>query len=341
MLSHSLKDQSGEKMKKLIKTIVLLAFLLVQVFFISCQNKSRDSGVIEVSGVIEAIKTEIRAQVQGEVREILVKEGQQIKKGDMLCLLDSEKIRIQLNQVRAGLEGAESKLKLFKKGTRRELKAIAKNQLDRAERELELAMKDEERMAKLLSEGAISQNQKEQADLRAVRSKEAWRSAKENYELALRGREKEEVEMVEAEIRNFQAQEQFLLRQIQDSEVRSPLDAFLETKYIEVGELALPGTILFSLLDLNQTYVKAYVPEKYVGLVKIGDTVEVFSDSFPEKVFRGKVNFISEEAEFAPKNIQTKEERLKLVFMVKSYLENSSGELKPGMPVDVRIKTAS
>lgn len=259
----------------------------------------------------------------------------------MLCLLDSEKIRIQLNQVRAGLEGAESKLKLFKKGTRRELVAIAKNQLDRAERELELATKDEERMAKLLSEGAISQNQKEQADLRAVRAKEAWRSAKENYELALRGREKEEVEMVEAEIRNFQAQEQFLLRQIQDSEVRSPLDAFLETKYIEVGELALPGTILFSLLDFNQTYVKAYVPEKYVGLVKIGDGVEVFSDSFPEKVFRGKVNFISEEAEFAPKNIQTKEERLKLVFMVKSYLENSSGELKPGMPVDVRIKTAS
>jgi HlyD family secretion protein len=192
-------------------------------------------------------------------------------------------------------------------------------------------------MTKLLSEGAISQNQKEQTDLRVIRAKEGYNSAQENYELAVRGREKEEIEMVEAEIKNFQAQEQFLLRQIQDSEVLSPITGFLEVKHIEIGELALPGTILFSLIDLNQTYVKAYVPERYVGQIKIGNRVEVVSDSFPNKIFGGKIDYISDEAEFAPKNIQTKEERLKLVFMVKSYLENSSGELKPGMPVDVRI----
>lgn len=324
-------------MKKIIRNPPLLVLIIFQIFLISCKDRSKDSGTIEVSGLIEAVKTEIRSQVQGEVKEILAREGQRIKKGDLLCLLDSEKLRIQLNQVRAGLEGAQSKLKLFKKGTRKELTAIAKNQLERAERELELATKDQERMTKLLSEGAISQNQKEQTDLRVIRAKEGYNSAQENYELAVRGREKEEIEMVEAEIKNFQAQEQFLLRQIQDSEVLSPITGFLEVKHIEIGELALPGTILFSLIDLNQTYVKAYVPERYVGQIKIGNRVEVVSDSFPNKIFGGKIDYISDEAEFAPKNIQTKEERLKLVFMVKSYLENSSGELKPGMPVDVRI----
>ncbi len=144
--------------------------------------------------------------------------------------------------------------------------------------------------------------------------------------------------MVKAEIRSLQAQEEFLLRQIQDTRIASPVAGFLETRHIEVGELALPGTLLFSLIDLSRTYVKAYVPERYIGKIKIGSKVEVLCDSFPDKVFQGKVDFISDQAEFAPKNIlQTKEERLKLVFMIKSYLENPQRELKPGMPVDVKI----
>ena len=330
--------EMSNAMKRKIRTFHLVVLTIFQIFLIACKDRSQDSGMIEVSGIIEAVKTEIRSQVQGEVKEILAREGQQLKKDDLLCLLDNEKLRIQLDQVRAGLEGAEAKLKLFKKGTRKELIAVAKNQVERAARELELATKDQERMIKLLAEGAVSQNQKEQADLRVIRAREASKSAEENYELALRGREKEEIEMVEAEIRNFQAQEQFLLRQIRDSEIRSATAGFLEVKHVEVGELALPGTILFSLIDSNQTYVKAYVPERYVGQIKIGNKVEVISDSFPDKIFSGKIDYISDEAEFAPKNIQTKEERLKLVFMVKSYLENSAGELKPGMPVDVRIR---
>jgi len=316
---------------------LVLTFILSQILSFSCKTKTSQSGMLEVSGLIEAIETEIRAQVQGEVKEIFAKEGQHIKKGDLLCLLDEEKLTIQLNQVRATLEGARSKLKLFQKGTKKELIAVAKNQSEAAEKELELAQKNQERMVKLFKEGAVSKTQKEQADLKLKAAQEHYESAEENYQLALRGKEKEEIEMVKAEVRSLQAQEEFLLRQIQDTRVKSPVTGFLEIRHIEVGELALPGTLLFSLIDFNQTYVKAYVPEKYIGKVKIGNLVEVLCDSFPEKVFRGKVDFISDQAEFAPKNIQTKEERLKLVFMIKSYLENPERELKSGMPVDVKI----
>jgi len=317
-------------------------FLLILIFLFlsnSCQNKNKDLSVIEISGIIEAIETEIRSQVSGEVKQIFVSEGQYINKGDLMCMLDHEKSTIQLNQVRAGLEGARLKLKLFRKGTRKELIAVAKNQLESAEKELELAKKDQERMVSLFKKGAVSQIQKERADLRLKISSEQYESAEESYHLALRGKEKEEIEIVKAEIKFFEAQEQLLLLQIQDSEIRSPINGYLNIKHVEVGELALPGTHLFSLIDLAQTYVKTYVPERLVGRVKIGDRVEVVSDSFPEKIFRGKVNYISDRAEFAPKDIQTKEERLKLVFMIKSYFENPEGELKPGMPVDVRIIT--
>jgi len=328
---------SRRRMRKRINFLSVFVFILLQVSLVSCTNRSKTSEVLEASGLIEAVETEIRAKVQGEVKEIFAKEGEDIKKGNPLCLLDDEKLLIQLNQVRAGLEGARSKLELFKKGTKKELIAMAKNQLEEAGKELELAQKNEQRLAKLFSEGAVSEAQKEQADLRLKAAQEGYKSAEENYQLLLRGREKEEIEMVKAEISGLQAQEQFLLSQIQDAKVISPVNGFLEKKHIEQGELALPGTLLFSLIDLSQTYVNAYLPERYIGRIKIGNSVEVISDSFPNKIFKGKVDYISDQAEFAPKNIQTKEERLKLVFRIKSYLENQERELKPGMPVEVRI----
>jgi len=325
-------------MKKLIPILPILGLVVFQVSWIGCGRKEASALEIEVSGIIEALKTEIKAQAQGEVKQIFVQEGQKVKKGDRLCILDDEKLRIQLRQVKAGQNAAQAKLKLAIRGTKKEMIAVAKSQTEIAAKQLELAEKDAERMAKLLGQGAVSQSQKERADLALKAAQEQHKSAQENYQMAARGLEKEEIEMVRAEIQGLQVQEQYLLRLIEDTEVKSPVDGILEIQNVEVGELALPGAILFSLIDLNQTYVKAYVPEKYVGRAKIGSEVAVVSDAFPAKIYRGKIDYISDEAEFAPKNIQTKEERLKLVYMMKSYLDNSAGELKPGMPVDVKIR---
>jgi HlyD family secretion protein len=316
----------------------IIGLLYLQISLINCQKKEETASEIEATGIIEAVKTEIKAQAQGEVKQILVQEGQKVKKGDVLCRLDEEKLRIQLSQVKAGQDAAQAKLKLAKMGTKKEMIAVAKNQVEIAAKQLELAEKDAERLARLFSQGSVSLSQKERADLARKTAQEQHKNTQENYQMALRGREKEEIEMVEAEIQGLIAQEQYLLRLIQDTEIRSPVDGILEIRHIEIGELALPGAILFSLIDLEQTYVQAYVPEKYTGRVKLGSEVAVSCDSYPGKIYKGKVNYISDEAEFAPKNIQTKEERLKLVYMIKSYLENEAGELKPGMPVDVKIK---
>jgi len=325
-------------MKKTMKLLPIIGLLFLQISLVNCRKKEEAATEIEVTGIIEAIKTEIKAQAQGEVKQILVQEGQKVKKGDVLCRLDEEKLRIQLSQVKAGQDAAQAKLKLAKMGTKKEMIAVAKNQVEIAAKQLELAEKDAERLARLFSQGSVSLSQKERADLALKTAQEQHKNAQENYQMAVRGREKEEIEMVEAEIQGLLAQEQYLLRLIQDTEIRSPVDGILEIRHIEVGELALPGAILFSLIDPHQTYVQAYVPEKYTGRVKLGSEVAVSCDSYPGKTYNGKVNYISDEAEFAPKNIQTKEERLKLVYMIKSYLENTAGELKPGMPVDVKIK---
>lgn len=324
-------------MKKTIGCLAIIALISLQITTTGCRKGPSDGSQAEISGIIEAVKTDVRAQAQGEVERIPVKEGQKVQKGDLLCVINADKLRIQIDQVKAGIAATEAKLRLARIGTKKELIAVAKTQVETAAKQLELAQKDQERFAKLLSEGAVSLNQKERADLALKAAQDQHKNAQENYQMALRGREKEEIEIVQAEIQGQKTQEQYLQRLLQDTEVRSPVSGYIEVKHVELGELAVPGAVLFSLIDLGQTYVKAYVSEQYVGRVILGAEVAVTCDSFPDKSFKGKVDFISSEAEFAPRNIQTKEERLKLVYMVKSYLDNPAGELKPGMPVDVKI----
>jgi len=325
-------------MSKTFRDSILVILTIASLNMAGCRKNPAGSGQAEISGLIEAVKTDVRAQAQGEVEQLLVKEGQKVAKGDLLCVINADKLRLQIDQVRAGIAAAEAKLRLARIGTKKELVAVAKTQVETAAKSLELAQKDAERMSTLLKEGAVSVSQKERADLALKAAQDQHKNAQENYQMALRGREKEEIEMVQSEIQGLKVQEQYLQRLLQDTDVRSPVSGYLEVKHVELGELAVPGAVLFSLIDLGQTYVKAYLPESYVGRVVLGADVAVTCDSFPDKSFRGKVDFISSEAEFAPRNIQTKEERLKLVYMVKSYLDNAAGELKPGMPVDVKIK---
>jgi HlyD family secretion protein len=316
--------------------IITLAGLGLGAAF-ACRGKGEADISAEVSGVIEAVKTEIRAQAQGEIDSVAVREGQKVEKGELLCSINSDKLRLQLDQVKAGRAAAEARLKLARMGTKKELVAMAENQLDLAKKQLELAEKDQQRLAKLLAEGAVSQAQKDRADLALKAALEQRDNAEENFKMARRGREKEEIDIVLAEIQGLEAQERLLERSLRDTEVRAPTAGTIEVRNVEVGELAIPGAVLFSLLDLGRTYVKAYVPEQLIGRVKLGGTVEVRNDSYPGKTYAGKVDFISDEAEFAPRNIQTKEERIKLVYMIKAFLDNSAGELKPGMPVDVKV----
>jgi HlyD family secretion protein len=322
-----------------IAAIALVPALAVLASTGCARNPNADTQV-SVSGVIEAVKTDIQAQAQGEIETIAVKEGQKVAKGDLLCTINADKLRIQLDQVRAGIAGATARRQLARIGTKKELIAVAKTQIEITAKQLEISEKDQQRFARLFTEGAVSQTQKEKSDLALKAAQEQAKAAQDNYDMAVRGREKEEIDMTQADLDGLLAQEQLLLRALKDTEVRSPVAGVIEVKSVERGELASPGAILFSLLDLTQTYVKAYVPEKYLGRMKLGGAVAVTCDSYPGRSFKGTIDFISGEAEFAPKNVQTQEERLKLVYMVKSYLENAAGELKPGMPVDVVVSFA-
>lgn len=183
--------------------------------------------------------------------------------------------------------------------------------LRNAEVQLQKANKDYERSVDLYNKGAVSAQQRD--DARAA------------YKAAL-----SQVQQAKAMLRTSEVK-------LKDTVIYAPLSGIVLRKNVEEGETVSAGTPVFTIGDLDHPWIKVYVKEDKLGLVKLGHQARVMTDTFPGKVYQGTVTYIASEAEFTPKNVQTREERVKLVFGVKVSVKNRDSELKPGMPADVKI----
>ena len=148
-----------------------------------------------------------------------------------------------------------------------------------------------------------------------------------------------DLDNAEAAYRVARGQADYVSARINDAKLYAPVSGTVLEKNLETGEMAFPGTPILTLGDLTRPWINIYVPEKMIGLVKIGQKARISVDSYPQKFFAGIVSSIANRAEFTPRTIQTKEERVKMVFAVKITLKNPGGELKPGMPADAVIET--
>lgn len=183
--------------------------------------------------------------------------------------------------------------------------------LANAEAALEKAKRDRERAELLYQSGAISAQQID--------------AARTALNMALAQREQAEAALGSNLVR------------LKDTILYAPVSGVILKKNVEQGEIVSAGTAIFTIGDLDNPWVKVYVKEDRLGLVKLGQRAEITTDSYPGKVYEGEVSYISSEAEFTPKTVQTQEERVKLVFGVKINVKNEDNELKPGMPADVKI----
>lgn len=180
-----------------------------------------------------------------------------------------------------------------------------------AEAQYEKARTDLERSTMLYRDGVIASQQMD--------------AAKTSFDMAVSQLQLSRASLVTAEVK------------LKDSVMYAPLNGVVLRKNIEEGETVGAGTMVITIGDLEHPWVKVYVKEDELGAVKLGQKADVVVDSFPNKRYEGIVTYISSEAEFTPKNVQTREERVKLVFGVKVNVKNQNNELKPGMPADVRI----
>jgi len=218
--------------------------------------------------------------------------------GDVVALTTKEGARVQKGDVLARIDDTTLVLR----------RNQARDQLVQAEHNARIAAEDNRRMQSLFASGSVTQKQRDDARAGADVAQAQADSARTAVALA------EE--------------------QLGYAVVTSPLDGFVTHKLVEAGELVFPGSALFSVSDLSRAHLTVYLTERELGRVFIGQKAAVSIDAFEKRTFPGEVVYISPEAEFTPKNVQTKEDRVKLVFAVKIDIPNPDELLKPGLPAD-------
>jgi HlyD family secretion protein len=237
----------------------------------------------------------------------------------------------------AGVGVADSERKRLKAELGRAIKlapskTISAEQLDAAQSAYQMAL-ERHRQAieqmKLVKEGP-RKGQIEQA-------RAALGQAKAQYDLVKAGPRKEDIEQGRAHLEQARVALKLAETQLGYASIVSPLTGVVLSKNIESGEYVAPGTAVVTVGDLVNVWLRAYIAEADLGAVKVGQRAWVTTDTYPGKKYEGRVSFISSEAEFTPKNVQTPKERVKLVYRIKINITNPKMELKPGMPADAVI----
>ncbi|MEW6067120.1 MAG: efflux RND transporter periplasmic adaptor subunit [Nitrospirota bacterium] len=325
-----------KKIKILITTGILIALSIV-VVLINPLGKKYDEGAIIVSGNVEVTEINIGFKITGRITGLFVAEGQKVNKGDKLAMLDNVELESHLTQNRAYLSETIARLEELKAGSRPQEIEQARANVSYAEAELNKAKKDYERAKVLYNNGAISAQQMDLAQKTYDVAVSQRQKALETLSLVQEGTRKEVINAAENRVKQAKASVRVFEERLKDSVICAPVSGVILRKNIELGETVAAGIPVYTIGDLENPWVKVYVKEDSLGLVKIGQKAEITVDSYPNKKYEGIVTHISSEAEFTPKNVQTQEERVKLVFGVKVSVKNLNDELKPGMPADVRI----
>jgi HlyD family secretion protein len=287
-----------------------LTALLMLLISISCQHRDVTIGG---SGLLEADEVVVSAQTAGEVVSLRFDEGAEVKEDDTLLVIDPSRIELQLNSARAGKKTAEARLK------------AARIKYEQARETERFATSERDRVASLLRSGTATQKQLDRLEHELTTAVLNRRLAQAN------------VAALEAELSKLEADIALLQRRLQDCYPLSPKNGIITEKYVEKGEVLAPGKPIAKISNLDTLWVMVYLPTADFSHVKIGDKAVIDTEA-GGKQYEGRVVWTSEEAEFTPKNVQTKKARSNLVYAVKVRVANTDGLLKIGMPVYVTIE---
>jgi len=309
-----------------------------------CQRKNEDTRP-RASGYVEATEVRVAAQVGGRVLEMRVAEGDRLAAGDLIARIDTADAVLAVARLDAERAQADAQLRLAQAGARDEDIRQARAQADSSEADVhaatveqQAAEADVQRFEALLAANAGSRKQRDDAvtrrDVAIARvnaARERARAAQEGVTRLRAGSRPQEIAAARARVAAVDAQIASLRKTIADAEVKAPVAGLVTSKLIDGGETIAPGTALVVVTDLEHAWANLYVDEPLVPHLKIGQTLTVATDG--GQTLPGTITFISPKAEFTPRNVQTAEERSKLVYRIKVTTDNKDGVLKTGMPV--------
>ena len=296
--------------------------------------RSNPAEAIRGSGIIEVTQVDVAFEVPGRVSERFVDEGAMLDRGEPVAQLDDREYRLQVERAAGSKAAAEARYRMMMRGARAQEIDQALAALEAAESALHLQQLDHDRIAALAGRGIVSRNELDRVEAALSDARDTRDRAAANVDLLREGFRTEEIEEARARLHEAGAALELAQLNLDRCKLFAPASGRVLSKSREAGEMVQPGTPIVTLGDLTRPWVNLYVGERDLGKVRVGMKAYVTVDSFPDRPFEGAVSFISERAEFTPKNIQTPDERVKLVYRVKVELQPRDGALKPGMPAD-------
>ena len=292
---------------------------------------------VAVTGTIEATQVDVSVKITGRILVRLGKGGDRVARGQVLVRLDDSELAADVRRQDAALRSGEATLRDLQKGARPQEIEDARAAVSSAEATRTMTEREYQRSDQLYTKNLIAAQDVDRARQAYEVAKAQERSARERLALLLAGSRPDQIDaagwqVTQAESALAQAQSR-----LREARVVSPIDGVVLRKNLEAGETANPGVPILTLVNPKDVWLRAYVPETEVGRLKVGDVAALRVDAFPNRVFTGRLIEIASEAEFTPRNVQTKKERVTLVFRIKIQIDNPDGLLKPGLPADADV----
>jgi len=364
--------------KQLVILIVLIALVAGAVIGVRWFERRRDSATLQGSGTVEARYIRVGSKVGGRIDKVLVREGDTVQPGQVLITFDDRELQAALGQSRAAWEKAhtgsrpediaqaraataeaKAEFEQRKNGYRHEDISAAQSDLDRATAEEVRTHNDFDRYEALSKKDLISRQQRDAAEASWKMAAAQQKNVQQKLVELQRGYRPEEIAAAEARYHQMLATQEKFERgsraedidlakaafnydeaRAREAQVVSPSAATVEVLDVRPGDLIAPNTPIATLLERDQIYVRIYIPETEIGHVRIGQPAEVRVDSFPKTAFNGIVEQINQQAEFLPRNVQTRSERVHEVIGVKIRINDAAG-VRSGMAADVKLKPAN
>jgi HlyD family secretion protein len=304
--------------------------------------ESRQPAVgLEASGTVEATTADLGFQIPGRVAEVVVREGDGVTQGQVLARLDGGELEAGLNAARAQVSAARAVLAELEAGARQEEVSQGRAAVRASARQLEDAARDLARARRLFEGGAISREALDRAETVHELAGAALEQARDQLGLLETGPRAERIAAQRAAVASAEAVARQAEVALANGTIRAPFDGLVTIRHREPGETVQPGLPVVTVMDPADRWVRIYVPETSLGALVLGQEAAITSDTFRGREYGGRVVYIASNAEFTPRNVQTREERVKLVYAVRVEVTGDPGlELKPGMPADVRLRLA-
>jgi len=327
------------KKKKILIIVIVLVLVAgaasgLYVYF-KAEDDAGDS--LLLYGNVDMRQIQLAFHSTGRIQDIYVREGEAVKTGQPVAHVDPVRYESLVEEARARVETRKQVLARLQAGSRPEEIASARARVKATEAELLDADKNYKRMQALAETNTVSREKLDDARARFATAQARHDEAQQALALALKGPRTEDIAAARSQLKADTAALALAEKELADTKLYAPSQGVIQERILEPGDMAFPSSPVLTLALDDPLWVRAYVSEPDLGRIRSGMMANIKTDSFPGKVYKGWIGFISPTAEFTPKQVETSELRSKLVYLVRVYVHNPEGELRLGMPATVII----